>query len=434
MNASIPGMLATFHNEWDALMLETHDLKKDLNSVRQELSLSLYQHDAACRVIARLVKERDEARLALVNVQASFMSNAVGKRTAADDISVDTLSGHMKRSKSGLSPVVIDALTSKSEELSNRRKQREIGASLSSSEAMQAYVQKTASPCHKTSTRGIYSLVLNPFVPTTIATAGADGSIALFDAGKGKRRALLTGHLKRTNSVSWAGSNTLLSGSNDKCVKIWHEESDGKYLCVATMKDVHAKDVVSVSTHPTNTYACSVGVDNVWAFYDIVSTECLSVVKDEGEGGYLCGGFHPDGLIFATGGSDSVVKVWDMKTQKSVAKVEGHAGAVQALSFSENGYYLATGGTDGVKLWDLRKLKKIRSLDAVGSATSVAFDHSGNYLAVGGNEASVYDVKKELGVIKTWEVEKGPATALGFAPDASALYLGSGDHNIRVYA
>lgn len=58
-------MLAAFQNEWDSLMLETYTLKKHLDSVREELSQALYQYDASCRVIARLIKERDEAREAL---------------------------------------------------------------------------------------------------------------------------------------------------------------------------------------------------------------------------------------------------------------------------------------------------------------------------------------------------------------------------------
>jgi pre-mRNA-processing factor 19 len=44
-------------------------MRKNLEQTRRELSQALYQHDAACRVICRLIKEKEELQkmLSLTN-------------------------------------------------------------------------------------------------------------------------------------------------------------------------------------------------------------------------------------------------------------------------------------------------------------------------------------------------------------------------------
>ena len=86
---SIPSLLSVFQNEWDAITLESYNLKLRNTQLQQELSAALYANDASKRVIARMEKERDEARDALTKVSAvEHRSNAkaaaVGKGAATN--------------------------------------------------------------------------------------------------------------------------------------------------------------------------------------------------------------------------------------------------------------------------------------------------------------------------------------------------------------
>lgn len=73
-------------NEYDAIVFETLELRKQYDTVRQDLANALYTNDASMRVIARLMKERDEAREAHSSVHTSLgMPSSSGAHEDVDD-------------------------------------------------------------------------------------------------------------------------------------------------------------------------------------------------------------------------------------------------------------------------------------------------------------------------------------------------------------
>jgi hypothetical protein len=209
---SIPGLLGLFHDEWDALMLETHSLRGSLHDVRQELSHALYMHDAATRVIARLVKERDDARSALTNVKASMEAGdaAMAAKRAADVALASAgdagaapgAEGEGKRQKKATMPdAVIEELTSVNAQLSKARKKRAISPTLATVDELEGMAVIASHPLHKTTAGGIVSIGINPGAPSVLATAGLDHTIQIFDHAAGRLLGSLTGHGKRLTQV-----------------------------------------------------------------------------------------------------------------------------------------------------------------------------------------------------------------------------------------
>jgi pre-mRNA-processing factor 19 len=88
-----------------------------------------------------------------------------------------------------------------------------------------------------------------------------------------------------------------------------------------------------VTVHATNNYFVTASLDGTWCFYELSSGTCLTQVSDLSEG-YTSAAFHPDGLILGTGTTDSVVKIWDVKSQANVAKFDGHKGPQSIFCFN----------------------------------------------------------------------------------------------------
>eukprot|EP00002_Diphylleia_rotans_P006532 TRINITY_DN158_c0_g1_i1.p1 TRINITY_DN158_c0_g1~~TRINITY_DN158_c0_g1_i1.p1 ORF type:complete len:509 (+),score=130.33 TRINITY_DN158_c0_g1_i1:48-1574(+) len=437
--ASVHGMLTIFQNEWDSLMLETYSLKQHLDTVRQQLSTALYEHDAACRVIARLIRERDEARNALAQYKLSAVSAtsaSAAQSQAAEQAQAPSNAGEMETEEDSPSTVteeVIHKIVETSQKLSKTRKNRAISESLASAETIQSYSELSSHTFHKASSPGVLSVKLSPHDANQTVSGGVDGNAIVFNRSSGKVAATLSAHTKRVNQAFFHSTqDVIFTASQDKTAKMWKPSESG-YEVVKTWK--HKGDVTGITLQATGAYLVSCSEDRTWGFHDINSGKTLASVPATFNGGYTCARLHPDGVILGIGSSDNVIRIWDVKAQNNVANFEGHSGLITSVAFSENGYYMASASEDrSVKIWDLRKLKNVQTItaDEGQDFRTVQFDHSGLYLGIAGSDVRVYHTKS-WNLVHSFTGHSAVATDLDFGPDASFLVSSSMDRSVKFW-
>ncbi|CEM20859.1 unnamed protein product [Vitrella brassicaformis CCMP3155] len=420
--SSIPGMLNLFQTEWDALMTETFQLRMHLDTVRNQLSHSLYQHDAACRVIARLMRERDAARAQVGQLQQQLATARVG--APSDD------------EEPGVSEAIVHEMEALAKQLKPTRKGRQF-PDLTPPDQIKAYTCAGHYPVHSAAPPGILCVDMDE--SNRIVTGGVDAQVVVFDTAVGKTLAKLHGHQRKVNQVAADPKGSfVLSVSDDKTARLWSASEDEgglQYKNVHTIRK-HKAEVTGLSLHPLRDYFVTCGKDGVWAFHDLRAGRCLKSFEDLNTT-LSCLTFHPDGVIMAGGGINGVVSIYGMQQMDVIATLEGES-CVTSIAISENGYFLATSAQSGeVKLWDLRKASCFQTIPAEEGrpVNRVMFDHSGQYLAAAGSRLAVhhFESKTSLAPVTTFEDHTADVTDVRFGPDASFLVSTSIDRTVRVW-
>ena len=143
--------------------------------------------------------------------------------------------------------------------------------------------------------------------------------------------------------------------------------------------------------------------------------------------------FSKDGSRLVSGGSDHVIRVWNVLRGVTERTLPGHEATVVQLDWSEDGRFLLSRSEDGsIRLWNLDAESDPSLLKAHDSYVyPVAFDPSGEVFATGGWDKAVRLWKASTREL-LWETPNAHVVLdLSFSPSGDRLMVQTVDRDIR---
>ena len=256
-----------------------------------------------------------------------------------------------------------------------------------------------------------------------VAGAGSDGLVKVWRVNTGQLKNTFR-HAGRVNSIAFSPTeNILASGGGDKTVKLWNAITGTEILTIRRTERISAvafspdgKTLAWIEASPPDTI-------HLW---DVTTRSIIALYEDPTVFNMNSIAFSPDGKTFVTVDAQyDIVKVWDINTGNTIDL--GHIG-LTPISFSPDSTMLATGGTRGVKLWDVNAGRNIANIPVKPSSDVrlVSFSPDGRTLAYrvrGEKFTRLWDVTTQA---QTGIIENPLIEYWAFSPDGKTLASAAG--------
>jgi len=287
---------------------------------------------------------------------------------------------------------------------------------------------------------GVHDVTLSPD-GKRIVSAGAGGTIKIWDAADGRELITLRGHETAVMSVAFsADGKRIASISTKNKIKVWDAQS-GTELKTLTVDDSLSSRLllswlpVPIAFSPDGKKIVSGSPSNAIKVWDADSGIGLMTLSGHEE--FLTGlAFTPDGKRIVSSSNDRTLRIWDASTGQQLMILKGHEDRINEVVISPDGKRIVSVSLDRTaKVWDITTGAELIALHGLDKAVkSVAFSDDGARIATGGH----------TGKIKVWDAangtelttllgHRGSVTGVAFSPDGQRIFSGSYDGTVKIW-
>ncbi|MFH1981973.1 MAG: caspase family protein [Pseudomonadota bacterium] len=232
-----------------------------------------------------------------------------------------------------------------------------------------------------------------------IATGANDGRVNIWAVAEDRLiRSIDTG-LGPLSGVAFTPDGSLLVARPGRPIERWHPDT-GERIGILGKSFFNQRYATNqrFEVGPAGRFLVAAGGD-VLSRHDVTTGAALRGYRlPSGKVTAVCP--IPGKELFAAGGSDGVVTVWNARTGEAVHRLSGPHKLVSSLCTDPSGSLLVAGGDGDITFWRLSDGSLVRTLKQVHvRVTALAVDPAGRTLVSAGT----------AGEIKIWNLETGGA-------------------------